>query len=480
VGEPHATELLLAVVGALFAISVLVSRAARRLTVPVALLYLGVGVGAQLAGLQATAPELAFRLGTISLVLILFDGGLNTHFEAVKKVAAPATLLATVGVVGTAGCLALAARLFGLSWQVALLLGAVVSSTDAAAVFSVLRGSRIELKKRVAGTLELESGLNDPVAVLLTMTLTAWQAPSWWELPAQLAIGVAVGCAIGEGGRRILPRLGLTTQGLMPVFTVAVAFLAYGVAGVFHGSGFLSTYIAALVLGNARLPYRAGLARVHDALAWFAQVLMFVVLGLLSEPTHLLQVAPIGLALGLVLALVARPLSVLVCLLPFSYRWKERGFVSWVGLRGAVPIVLAIYPVLRGVPDAARIFDIVFFVVLVNAILPGATVRWAARLLGVEVQAPPPPRALVEITSTESLKGEVLSFYIEPASAVAGARIADLPLPEAATVALVSRGAELVAPRGHTELLAGDHVHVFCHPEDKPLVLLLFGRQEEE
>jgi potassium/hydrogen antiporter len=478
--EPEATALLLLVVGVLFAASVLVSRAARRLTVPVALLYLGVGVAAHLAGVSVARPDLAFRLGTISLVLILFDGGLNTSIEVVRPVLAPSMLLATVGVAGTAALVAMTGRLLGLGWQAALLLGAVVSSTDAAAVFSVLRQSRIELRKRVATTLELESGLNDPVAVILTLALTAWQVPHWWELPAQLVIGLGVGWIVGEGGRRILPRLQLTTQGLMPVFTVSLAFLAFGAAGMLSGSGFLATYVAAVLLGNARLPYRAGLLRVHDALAWFAQVLMFAELGLLSKPENLLAIAPLGLVVGAALSLVARPLSVIPCLLPFGYRREELVFVSWVGLRGAVPIVLAIFPVLRGVPDAERIFDIVFFVVVGNAILPGATVRLAARLLRVQVSAPPPPRALVEITSAESLSGEVVPFYIAPASAVAGARIADLPLPEGCTVALISRGTELVAPRGNTELRPGDHVHVFCRPEDKPLVLLLFGRPEEE
>jgi cell volume regulation protein A len=478
--EPQATALLLAVVGTLFAVSVLVSRAASRFTVPVALLYLAVGVIATATGIPFNDHALAFRLGTISLVLILFDGGLNTSLSAVKPALTPSVVLATAGVAGTAAIVGAAAHLLGMDWRSALLLGAVVSSTDAAAVFAVLRGSRVELRRRVATTLELESGLNDPLAVMLTIALTAAELPHWWMLPRELAIGFVVGWLVGQGGRRALPRLGLTTQGLVPVFTVALAFVAFGAAGLLGGSGFLATYVTAVVLGNAKIPYRAGLARVHDALAWLSQVLMFVVLGLLSTPERLLPVAPMGVAIALVLAFVARPISVLLCLLPFRYSLGERGFVAWVGLRGAVPIVLATFPVLRGVPDAAHIFDIVFFVVLLNAILPGATVRWAARRFGVQVKAPPPPRALVEITSTESLNGEVLSFYIEPASAVANVRIADLPLPEGATVTLVTRGTELVAPRGNTVMNPGDHVHVFCHPEDKALVLLLFGRQEEE
>jgi cell volume regulation protein A len=458
---------------------VLVSRAARRLTVPVALLYLAVGVLADELGINFTDYHLAFRLGTISLVLILFDGGLNTPITAVKSALWPASMLATVGVAGTALIVGFAAHLIGFPWHAALLLGAIVSSTDAAAVFSVLRGSRVELRKRVTTTLELESGLNDPLAVMLTIALTAAQTPHLWLLPIELAVGFTVGWSVGEGGRRLLPRLGLTTQGLLPVFTVAMAFLSFGVASLIHGSGFLATYVTAVLFGNARIPYRAGLHRVHDALAWLSQVLMFVVLGLLSQPSRLPAVAPIGLAIGLVLAFVARPLPALLCLLPFQFRWRDRAFVSWVGLRGAVPIVLAIFPVLHGVPEAQRIFDVVFFVVVVNTLLPGATVKWAARFFGVQVKSSPPPAAVLEITSTESLNGEVLAFYIEPASAVAGARIADLPLPDGASVSLITRGSELITPRGPTELRAGDHVHVFCRRDDKPLVLLLFGREEE-
>lgn len=480
IAEPHATARILALVGGLLAASVITSRAARRLTVPVALLYLFVGMVADEAGdFRFEDYSLAFRLGTLSLVLILFDGGLNTRTAAARQVAAPAAVLATLGVAITGALVGLAARAFGMGWRAALLLGAVVSSTDAAATFAVLRSSGVELRRRVATTLELESGLNDPLAMLLTIALTMAGTPHWWELPSQLAIGFAIGWLAGECGRRLLPWLGASAQGLLPVFTVALALLAFGVATLGHGSGFLATYVAAVRIGNGRLPYRVGLLRVHDALAWLAQVLMFVVLGLLSFPLRLWSVAPLGLAIALVLVFVARPVAVALCLWPFRYGVRERMFVSWVGLRGAVPIVLAIFPVLSGVPEAERIFDLVFFVVVVTALVPGATVKWAARLLRVQVKSPPPPGAVVEIASAEALRGEVLTFYVEPVSVVAGVRIADLPLPEGASVTLVTRGFELVAPRGRTELRAGDHVHVFCQPEDRALVLLLFGRQEE-
>jgi cell volume regulation protein A len=489
--EPQTSAILLAVLGLLLGVSVLLSGAAGRLRIPLALLYLGLGMLAGVEGLgriHLTDYAFAFRLGTASLVLILFDGGLNTSLGAIRRAVRPAAVLATAGVAGTAAVVAFGAHLLGFPWGAALLLGAVVSSTDAAAVFSVLRGSRVELSRRVATTLELESGLNDPLAVLLTVLLTeaelAGGRPSWaalaLQVPVELAVGFAGGLAVGYGGRRLLRKLRPSAHGLIPVFTTALAFLAYGVPTLLHGSGFLAVYVAAVVLGNGALPDGNRLRSVHDALAWFAQVIMFLVLGLLSAPSRLLQVGAVGVALGALLAFVARPAVVLLCLLPFRYPFREAAYIGWVGLRGAVPIILATFPVLAGVPDAQTIFDVVFFVVVVNALVPGVTVKWATRLCRVEVKAPPPPRAMVEIHSTEELHGELLSFYIEPASVVAGARIVDLPFPDAASVMLVVRGRELVAPRGDTELRPGDHVYVVCAPGDKSLVLLLFGRPEED
>jgi cell volume regulation protein A len=264
------------------------------------------------------------------------------------------------------------------------------------------------------------------------------------------------------------------------VLTLALAFVAFGAATLLGGSGFLAVYVAAIVLGNGPLPYRTGLVRVHDAMAWFSQVAMFLVLGLLADPARLLAVALPGLALALFLAFVARPAAVVACLLPFRFSPREIAFTAWGGLRGAVPIILAIYPVLAGAPGAARIFDLVFFVVVVSTLLQGTPIRALARRLELEVPGPPPPRAVLEIVSREALSGEVLSFYVEAASAVSGSAIADLPFPEGATVMLVVRGHELVPPKGSTVLRPGDHIHVFARPDEKALVQLLFGRLEED
>jgi cell volume regulation protein A len=245
-----------------------------------------------------------------------------------------------------------------------------------------------------------------------------------------------------------------------------------------HGSGFLAVYVAAVMLGEGRLPYRPSLLRVHDALAWLSQITMFLVLGLLVTPSRLLNVAWLGLALALFLSLVARPLVVTLCLIPFRYPAKEIAYIGWVGLRGAVPIILGTFPVLAGAPGAMFIFDMVFFIVVVNAFIPGATLPWVTRRMGLEVAEPPSPKAVLEIESMQPLNGELMSFYVDPALAVTGVKLHELPFPEGAAAALIVRGQELVAPKGQTVLQAGDHIYVFSRREDKPFIQLMFGRPE--
>jgi cell volume regulation protein A len=488
--EPLPTAIALVVMGVLLGASVVASRMSGRLGVPFLLLFLVVGVLAGSEGIGRIPFEdyrLSFRVGTVALVLILFDGGLNTSMQSIRRVLAPATLLATVGVAGTAAVLALGARALGFTWAESLLVGAIVSSTDAAAVFSSLRSAGIQIRSRVAHLLELESGVNDPMAVILTLSVTQALLSGEvtvlgvaGEAAVQLAVGVAGGVAIGYGGRWLLSRVRLAAAGLYPVLTLALAFVSFGAPTLLWGSGFVAVYVTALILGNGPLPYVAGLRRVHDAMAWFSQVAMFLLLGLLVFPSRLAGVTVPGLALGLFLALVARPVVVALLLAPFRMPRREVIFVAWVGLRGAVPIMLATFPVFAGVPGAGRVFDVVFFIVVVSAVVQGTTIRWFARLLGVEVAAPPPPRASLEINSTQRLGSEVLSFYVEPASAVAGSRIADLPIPEGSAVMLVVRGRELVAARGGTVLTPGDHVYVFASPAEKAFVQLIFGRVEED
>ncbi len=488
--EPNATAVVLTLVGLLLGVSALFSRAAGRLGVPVALFFVLVGMVAGTDGLGNLAFDdyaLSFRLGTVALVVILFDGGLNTPLASVRQGIKPAVTLATLGVALMAGVLGVTAHFLGLDWPQALLLGAIVSSTDAAAVFSVLRGSGLHLKQRVGVTLELESGLNDPMAVILTIALTSLavtgEPPTWslaLDIAAQLAVGAVAGVAFGRLGGFVLRRARLPAAGLYPVLTLSLAAVAFGVPTLFNGSGFLSVYLAAMFLGNEAVRYRTGLLRVHDALGWLSQVGMFLILGLLATPSRLPAVAGLGLGLGFFAAVVARPLVVLLCLLPFKFTWPERFFLGWVGLRGAVPIVLATFPVLAGAPGAQGIFDAVFFIVLVNAVVPGASVGWMTKRLGIQTSAPPPPPAVMELTSTQLLDGDVVSFFVRPQSAVAGATLADLGLPETAVVTLVMRGQGLVAPRGGTRLEPGDYLSIFCRKEDVAELHLLFGDAQGE
>jgi potassium/hydrogen antiporter len=486
--EPQGTAVFLLVVGLLTGLSVLFSRQIDRLGVPVVLLFLVLGMFGGSEGVGGVAFDsygFAVRIGTIYLVLILFDGGMNTPWRSVRRVALPAGVLATIGVALTAGLLALFARVLGLSWTEALLLGAVVSSTDAAAVLSVLRGGRLHLQPRVGNMLEVESCANDPMAMILTVTIIeVVQSPDSlrWTLalgvPLQLVVGAAVGAAAGYAGLRVIRRVRPPTVGLYPAITLAIAFLSFGLATVLQGSGLLSVYATALVLGNSALPYRSGLARVHEALAWLSQIALFLMLGLLVFPSQLLPVAGIGLAAALFLAFVARPLAVAICLLPLRLPVREIGYVGWIGLRGAVPIILGAFPVLAQVPGAERVFNIVFFIVVVSTLLPGATIRAVTRRLQLAEPEMPQPSAILEINSPYQLNAEIVSFFIQPPVAVCGASLSEITLPMDAAIILIVRGKDLVAARGGTVLCPHDHVYVFFHPADRRYIELLFGQPE--
>ena len=489
--EPWATAVLLTALGILVAFSVIFSRTADRAGVPIVLLFLVIGMLGGSEGIGGIAFDdyaLAVRLGTIALVLILFDGGLNTGLASVRPVLAPSLVLATIGVVLTAAAVAGFGWLVGLSLPVAILLGSVVSSTDAAAVFAVLRGGRLNLKPKVGRTIELESCINDPMAVILTFAaisfITAEGELGWrmaLDVPIQLVVGAAVGAAVGWLGCVILRRVRLATAGLFPILTMALAFMSFGAATLGNGSGFLAVFVTGMVLGNyPSLPYRNALTRVHDSFAWLCQIGMFLMLGLLVYPSQLLEVAWVGLGVGLFLAVVGRPLVVWACIWPFDYTRGETNYIGWVGLRAAVPIVLATFPVLAGVEGGHRLFHLVFFIVVVSSFIPGATLRPVTRRARMDVPEHPLPPAALEINSAQHLTGELIAFYIEPALAVAGATLREIDFPAGSAVVLLVRGNELMAARGSTRLEVGDHAYVFVRPEDRPLIELLFGRPESD
>ncbi len=487
--EPVATAAILTAFGVLLAASVGLSRASARLGLPVALLFLLIGVLAGAEGIgriHFADYAFTFRLGTTALVLILFDGGLNTSFSGARAVLLPSAVLATVGVLATAALVAVAGRALNIPWPMAMLLGSIVASTDAAAVFSVLIATGTRLRERVALTLEVESGLNDPMAIILTTALTAGIASGRpisaasiaYAVVTEMTIGAVSGVAIALAGRWLLMRLRLPAAGLYPAFTLALACLAFGVTTLLHGSGFLAVYVAGVVLGSGVLPHAVGIRRVHDALGWLSQVLMFLLLGMLVFPSRLLNVVWIGLIIGLFLA-VARPLVTAFVLAPFGYRWRETAYIGWVGLRGAVPIVLATIPVMAGIDSSRILFDVVFFIVVVGAVIPGATVPWITRLLRMESQAPPPPKTSVEIDARSPKGDELRAYFISEQLAVAGAPISEIPFPTGAAVAMLERGGALVAPSGATVIMPGDYVYVIAPAEHRPHVELLFGTAEE-
>ncbi|MFO0688407.1 MAG: potassium/proton antiporter [Myxococcota bacterium] len=488
--EPEATAAILAAVGILILLAGVASPLSRRLGVPALLIFLLLGMlaGSEgLGGIDFADYGLAYRLGTIALVLILFDGGLNTAPGVLRRAARPAGLLATVSVVATAALMTGFGVALGLEPRLALLAGAVVSSTDAAAVFSVLRGGGVRLRERTAAILEVESGLNDPMAVFLTIVATEFalgepvDASSVARLfGEQVVVGAAAGFACGHAARVLLPRLHLPAAGLYPVVTLAAAFLSFSSATLLGGSGFLSVYVTGILIAAGAMPYRAGVRRVHDALAWLAQILMFALLGLLVTPSQLAPVAGVGLALAIGLAAVARPLAVWPVVALIGLPRGERGFVSWVGLRGAVPIILAAYPVVRGVEGGAELFHLVFFVVLVSSVVPGATVVGLARRLGLVAPHAPSPAAEVELVSLQDFPGEFVWYHVDESSVVAGADLRGLALPDGCLVTLIVRDRELVVAKGSTALRPGDHVCVFVPPAERSLLDLLFGGSVDE
>ncbi|MEZ6195867.1 MAG: potassium/proton antiporter [Planctomycetota bacterium] len=487
--EPLSTAVIIALFGALLAASTLLTRVLDRVGIPVALLFLVLGMvgGSEgIGGLEFDDAGLAFRVGTVALILILLDGGLNTSLQSIRVAAVPASLLATVGVAATAAIVALAGRLFGLDWGTAILTGAIVSSTDAAAVFAVLRGSGVRLQPRLQATLEVESCANDPMAVILTLAATDAvatgalpDATAFLQIPLQIAIGVVIGVTNGLVFRFLVQRVRLSAQGLYPVLIVASAFAAFGASTLIYGSGFLSVFISSVIVGNGHIPFGPGLRRVHDALAWICQVTLFLLLGLLVFPSRLVPLAPTGIALGLVLALVARPLAATACLLLLGWTKRQVAVAGWVGLRGAVPIVLATIPVMKGLEIGDQVFHLVFFVVVVSAIIPGASIVPVAIRARLGRRDPASHTGALELNLHKRNAREIPTFTIAKDSAACGKALKDLELPESIAIILIVRDGEPLPARGSTSLDAGDLVHVMCSSEEIELVDEVLGAPEK-
>ncbi len=477
-------SIVLAVGGALVIVSALLTKLGMRLGLPVGLLFLAVGMIAGEDGLgkfDFNNYEAAYALGTLALVLILYFGGYSTKFSTVRHVLAPAGTLATFGVIGIALVMMLGAKFLGMGNKEAFLLGAIVSSTDAAAVFASLRG--VALREKVAATIEVESGMNDPVAVILTtIAIGIFTDPIYQEkgfqlsmlgyaglsIFKQISLGILFGLGVGYLGAVLLRFIRVPTPGLYPVISVGVALLAYGAPAMIEGSGFLSVYLAGLVMGNSRIPHHGSLTRIHDALSWIAQVGMFLMLGLLVTPSELKEVWYPGLMLALFMAFVARPLIVTLILKPFGYKANEIACVAWLGLRGAVPIIIATTPLLllasneQLTDDMRRMFNIVFFMVIVGGLMPGATIKWAVKKLGLMEEQIPEPEIAIDLNAPRHLDMYYHTVYIAPGSPAAGKRIGDILLPATALAAMIFRGTRVISARPDTLIQAKDHVAVVC------------------
>jgi cell volume regulation protein A len=465
---------LLLVVGALLAAGLAASLLAARVRVPALALFLGLGmlVGSEGTGWIAFDDyELARTVGIVALALILFEGGLGAGFDEIKPVLAPSIGLAIVGTLVTAlVCGAAAAWLFDFSLLEGLLVGAIVSATDGAAIFSLLRTST--LRRRLARTLEGESGFNDPIAVLLVIGFIDWiQHDDYGVLDMavlfvrQIAIGGAVGLVAGWLAVRAFQRLRLATPGLFPVASTALAGIAFGAADVLHGSGFLAVYIAALSLGSASIPAKRSVVIFHQGLAWVAQIVMFFTLGLLVFPSQLGDVAIEGTLLALVMMFLARPAGAVLGTLGAHFSARERVVLGWAGLRGAVPVVLATFPVIEGVPGSVEFFNIVFFAVLLSTVIQGSTFEPLARALALTTSEPALPAPLAESGTVRRLGAEVVEYPIGPGDAVEGKRVRDLGLPRDALVNVIVRKDQAIPPRGSTRLESGDRLHVLIRSD---------------
>ncbi|HLV66919.1 MAG TPA: potassium/proton antiporter [Polyangiaceae bacterium] len=478
---------LLLLTGLLMVLGSLSSKFSARVGLPVLVLFLALGMIAGSEGLGRIPFEnfsLAHAIGTVALAFILFDGGLKSPLESLKVAWKPSALLATFGVLFTSLATGFVAmHVLDLSLLEGMLLGSIVGSTDAAAVFTMLRSAGIRLRPRIGSILELESGANDPMAIFLTVGLIqvlTGETPLGPELlilfVQQMGIGLVVGWGVGRLAVMLINRVNLATAGLYPVLTAASGMLTFGLAAALQGSGFLAIYVAGLVLGNSKLVFQRGTLLFHDGIAWAGQIAMFVVLGLVSSPSSLLEVAAPGLLIATALIFVARPLAIVPLLVPFRFSIRELTLISWVGLKGAVPIILATYPLIFGIRSGGLIFNVVFFVVLLSAVVQGTSLPWVARLLKLEEPLQAEPPLSLEITSLRDVDADIVDYPVGTASRACEKYLSELAMPAGAVVALVARGKELIPPRGTTRLLPGDHVFIVVNRESRDPVDRIFAR----
>lgn len=480
-GRPF--EGVLLAVSLLLVASVIGSRVSTFAGLPALLVFLGVGMLAGSegpGGIEFTNYPLTFALGSVALAFILFDGGMRARWQDVRPVLWPGVSLASLGVIVTAAVTAVFARYaLRVSWTEALLIGAIVSSTDAAAVFSVLRAKSLSLKGKVKQVLEFEAGSNDPMAVLLTVSVLAYATGSHTDaaqlgyfFAAQALLGLGLGYAGGALGVYVVNHVGVEYEGLYSVLLLGFVILLFSAVSAVGGSGFLAVYVAGMVIGNAKLLHKASLLKFHDGIGWIAQIALFLVLGLLVFPSHLAPMWLEGLLLALFLLFVARPLSVLIAAPTRIFSWRERLFISWVGLRGAAPILLATLPWSVGLPQAEYYFNLVFFVVLVSVLAQGLTIARVAKAAGVVVRLREAPE---EVTGVLPAGFVFVEGEVRPAAPAENQRLYELRLPSGVVLTSVERDGRYLVPEGQTRFAAGDRFQAFARPSSLEALRETFG-----
>lgn len=465
---------VLIIASILLLISVLVSKISDRFGIPALLLFLVLGMLAGsdgFGGIYFDDPALAQFVGVIALVIILFSGGLGTDWNEVRPVLKEGLLLSTLGVLITAVIVGLFASIvLGFSILEGLLLGSIVSSTDAAAVFSVLRSKGISLKGKLKPLLELESGSNDPMAIFLTVgliQLITLPNSSIFNIfglfVQQMLIGVAIGYSMGNVMLALINRSKLGYEGLYPVLTLSLVFLTFGLTDLIGGNGFLAVYLAGIILGKQHFLHQKSLLRFHDGLSWIMQITMFLTLGLLVFPSRLTPVIGTGFLISGCLMFIARPMSIFISLLPSKLNWQEKIFISWVGLRGAAPIILATFPLIAQLQQANLIFNLVFFVVLTSVLLQGTSLSSIAKWLKIDAPVITKRVYPIEFVPIGGLKSELKELAIPPNSKINGKAIFELEIPDDFLVILIARDKDFIIPSGGTILQNNDTLLVLSH-----------------
>lgn len=465
----------------LLILGVVVTKFSTRLGVPSLILFiiLGMLMGNDGFGIiDFQNVQLAQTVGIIALIIILFEGGTQTRWRDIRPVVGPSVTLATFGVLFTAALMGVVAKqLLDLSWLEAMLLGATVGSTDAAAVFAALKGRSID--KKMGSTLEAESGSNDPMAVFLTLffiELILADSPNVWLLSGaffwQMGAGLAMGALFGWAASWTINRINLDSSGLYPLFAIAFALLTYSVTSSMSASGFLAVYVAALMIGNSDLIYRQPIYRFNEGMAWMSQISMFIILGLLAFPRDILTWSNItmGLILSAVLMFLARPLATFLSTSFFGYKPKQNIFLSWAGLRGAVPIILATYPIVAGVESGSQIFNVVFFIVLTSALIQGATIAPLAKWLHLSGPLREAPTHSLELVSLGKANAEIMEFQTNEATPIVGQTLQSIEFPASALISAIVRDDELVTPVGETVINAGDYLYILVSRKEKRIL----------